>query len=326
MSDELTLAKQVLETESHAILAARDRLDERFCQALDVMSESVKRGGKIVVTGVGKSGKIASKIAATLASLGAPALYLHPTEGAHGDLGVVSAKDTLLALSYSGNSEEILRIFPRMRSLGVKIVSIVGKMKSPMALQSDFTLDGSVAQEAGPLNLAPTSSTTVALALGDAISIALSVRFDFKEEDFAENHPGGSLGKRLTLRVADLMKKGEELPWVGRAENMDKILSEATDKKLGAVLVRDKEGSQKIAGIITDGDLRRALKHKESFFTLTAEQVMTKAPISIPESAKAIQALELMENRPSQISVLPVVNDQLHCVGLVRLHDLIGRL
>lgn len=324
--DELLLAKQVLETESQAILAAKDRLDERFCQAVDVLANSVRTGGKIVVTGVGKSGKIASKIAATLASLGAPALYLHPTEGAHGDLGVVSPKDTLLTLSYSGSSEEILRLFPRVRALGIKIISIVGKIKSPIAQQSDFTLDGSVNQEAGPLNLAPTSSTTVALALGDAIAVALSVRFDFKEEDFAENHPGGALGKRLTLHVSDLMKKGAEMPWVAGSANMDVVLAEITDKKLGAVLVRDKNSSEKIAGIITDGDLRRALKHKESFFTLTADQVMTPSPISIPPTAKAIQALELMENRPSQISVLPVLDDKFRCVGLVRLHDLIGRL
>ncbi|MEW6055264.1 MAG: KpsF/GutQ family sugar-phosphate isomerase [Bdellovibrionota bacterium] len=323
--DDLLQAKRVLEVEAQCILAARDRLDHRFQTAVELVVEAVGLGGKVVVLGVGKSGKIAAKVAATFASTGTPALYLHPTEASHGDLGVVSSRDIVLVFSYSGVSDEVLGLLPNLRARGSKIISIVGNMKSPLALQSDVALDGSVSQEACPLNLAPTSSTTVALALGDALSVALSLRFDFKEENFAYNHPGGSLGRRLTLKVKDLMKKGAELPWVDLEDSMDFVVQVATEKRLGVALVRGHDG--KLAGLITDGDIRRALKHKAKFFELCAKEVMTSKPISIAPEDKAIQALEVMENRPSQINILPVVDPISEaCVGLVRLHDLIGRL
>ncbi|MBI3554700.1 MAG: KpsF/GutQ family sugar-phosphate isomerase [Deltaproteobacteria bacterium] len=317
-------AKRVLEVEAQCIMAARDKLDARFDQAVDLIVEAVKRGGRTIVTGVGKSGKIAAKVAATLSSMGTPALFLHASEASHGDLGIVSSNDVLLILSYSGSSEEVLRLLPSLRSRGTKIVSIVGNMKSALAMESNLALDGSVAQEACPLNLAPTSSTTVALALGDALSVALSRRFDYKEEQFASNHPGGALGRRLTLTVADLMKKGDELPWVASGASMDQVINIATEKKLGAVLVRDESG--KWTGLITDGDIRRALKHKTKFFDFIASDIMTHKPVSVTPGEKAIRALELMENRSSQISVLPVTDPMGSCVGLVRLHDLIGRL
>ena len=317
-------AKRVLEVEAQCIMAARDKLDGRFEEAVELIVDAVKRGGRTVVTGVGKSGKIAAKVAATLSSMGTPALFLHASEASHGDLGIVAPNDVLLIFSYSGSSEEVLRLLPSLRTRGTKIISIIGNMKSALAMEANVALDGSVAQEACPLNLAPTSSTTVALALGDALAVALSRRFDYKEELFASNHPGGALGRRLTLTVADLMKKGDELPWVTATASMDEVINIATEKKLGAVLVRDAAG--KWTGLITDGDIRRALKHRAKFFEFSAADIMTKNPVSVSPGEKAIRALELMENRTSQISVLPVTDTVGLCVGLVRLHDLIGRL
>ena len=321
---DLEQARLVLEVEAQCILAARDRLNENFTKAVELIVATVKGGGKVIVTGVGKSGKIAAKVAATMASTGTPALFLHPTEGIHGDLGVVSDRDALLAFSYSGASAEVLQLIPTLKNRGTKIISIVGNMKSALATSSDFTIDGSVSKEACPLNLAPTSSTTVALALGDALAMALSVRFEFKEENFAGNHPGGALGKRLTLRVSDLMKSPEQMPWISENESVDKVIETITAKKLGAVLVRN--AASKLSGIITDGDLRRALKNREKFFSMKASEIMTLNPITIRSDEKAFKALELMENRPSQIAVLPVVDASGNCIGLVRVHDLIGTL
>lgn len=327
MSEDIAEGKRVLEVEAQCIMAARERLDERFSHAIELIAGAVKSGGKVVVIGVGKSGKVAAKVAATLASMGTPAIFLHPTEASHGDLGMVAVKDLLLAFSYSGSSDEILRLMPRFKGssgMGNKLISVVGNMTSALAQSSDVALDGSVAKEACPMNLAPTSSTTVAQAIGDAIALVLARRFEFKEEDFASNHPGGTLGRRLTLRVSDLMKKGEELPWVDAGASMDAVVDVATEKKLGAVLVRD---GRSWLGLITDGDLRRALKHKEKFFNLRARDIMTTKPVFVGPDDKAFRALELMEKRSSQISVLPVVDSVTgQCVGLVRLHDLIGRL
>lgn len=324
-TSSLDEARRVLEIEAQCIMAARDRLDSRFDDAVELMIAGIRQGGKVIVTGVGKSGKIAAKVAATLASTGTPALFIHAAEASHGDLGMVAPRDVLLVFSYSGSSDEIVRLLPSFRSRGTKIVSIVGNMKSVLATESDATLDGSVAQEACPLNLAPTSSTTVALALGDALSIALQQRFGFKEENFANNHPGGALGRRLTLTVAGLMKKGEDLPWVSETDSMDIVITVATEKKLGAVLVRD--AKSKWVGLITDGDIRRALKAKEKFFQLSARDVMTRDAITVTPEHKAIQALELMENRSSQISILPVIDVvRGNCIGIIRLHDIIGRL
>ncbi len=321
---DLEQARLVLEVEAQCILAARDRLGDSFPKAVELIVSTVKGGGKVIVTGVGKSGKIAAKVAATLASTGTPALFLHPTEGIHGDLGVVSDRDALLAFSYSGSSAEVLNLIPTLKKRGTKIISIVGNMKSTLAASSDATLDGSVSKEACPLNLAPTSSTTVALALGDALAMALSVRFEFKEENFAGNHPGGTLGKRLTLRVSDLMKSPEQMPWISETANVESVIDTITAKKLGAVLVRD--ATSKLSGIITDGDLRRALKNGNKFFAMKASEIMTRNPITIRSDEKAIKALEVMENRPSQIGVLPVVDSSGACIGLVRVHDLIGTL
>lgn len=326
--DDLFEARKVLEVEANCLLATKNRLDQRFSQAIELIVSSHQKSGKVVVLGIGKSGKIASKVAATLSSMGTPAIYLHPTEALHGDLGIVGSHDVLLAYSYSGNSEEVLRVINELRARPhfnqLKIIAIIGNMTSALAQIADVVLDGSVAQEACPLNLAPTSSTTVALALGDAIAAVLSLHFNFKEDQFAVNHPGGALGRRLTLMVKDLMKAKNDLPWVLSNALMEEVVNMATEKKLGAVLVRD--AHQKFRGIITDGDIRRALKHKEKFFSLTANDIMTVNPVAIRFDEKALKALELMENRSSQISVLPVIDDSANCIGLIRLHDLIGKL
>lgn len=323
-------AKRVLELEAKNILAACDRLNKSFSEAITLFKQAILSGGKIVVLGVGKSGKIGSKTAATLSSIGAPAVFLHPTEAAHGDLGLVRKNDAVLAISYSGNAEEILLLLPSLRAIGVKIISIVGQTNSPLANESHVVLDGSVSQEACNLNLAPTCSTTVALALGDALAIVLSKHLGFKEELFALNHPAGILGRRLTLHVLDLMKKDNELPWVNTESTLEEVVNTATEKKLGAVLVCEKPTPQKIAGLITDGDIRRALRQArgqgQRFFELRAKDIMTVNPVCIKSEEKAIRALELMENRSSQINVLPVLDPAGKCVGLVRLHDLIGRV
>lgn len=326
MKEQLTpldTARDVLAIEAKCILAARDRLDSKFEKAVDTIFEVVhKKGGKLIVTGVGKSGKIAAKVAATMSSTGTPALFMHPTEGVHGDLGILSKNDVLLTFSYSGNSTEILHLLPNAKEKNAKIISIVGNIKSTIAQHSDLVIDGSIEREACPLNLAPTSSTAVAMALGDALAMALSVRSNFKAENFAENHPGGALGKRLLLKVSDLMKS--EVPWVDETMKALDVVNEVTAKKLGTVMVRPHSKTKILSGIITDGDIRRSLKSGEKFFTMTAAELMTKNPVKVLDSEKAIKALELMENRPSQIGVLPVTNEKSECIGLVRVHDLIS--
>lgn len=318
---DLEYARQVLTIEAQCILAAKEKLGESFSGAVQTLESCIKQGGKLVVTGVGKSGKIAAKVAATFSSIGAAAVYLHPTEGAHGDLGLVTSRDCVLAFSNSGSTVEILAILPRIQAKGAKIISVLGNLQGPLAKLSDFNIDGSVAKEACPLNLAPTSSTTVALALGDALAMSLALRLDYKEESFAENHPGGQIGKRLTLKVASLMQD-KDLPWVKEDATVPEILKTSTEKKLGAVLVSGPE-----FGIITDGDIRRALAQGEIFFKLLAKDIMTTKPISIAENERVVRALELMENRTSQISILPVTQAGTgKVIGLLRLHDIIGKV
>jgi arabinose-5-phosphate isomerase len=324
--DSLTEVRRVLALEGRAILDCEARLTEgspaarNLVQAIELLQSSLSQGGKIVVTGVGKSGKVARKIAATLSSTGSLAIYLHPTEGLHGDLGIVSPKDAVLALSYTGNTEELARLLPSLVSLRVRIVALCGNGQSQLAQRSDVWIDASVAQEACPHNLAPTTSTTLALALGDAIAVALMQLRGFDAKAFAQNHPGGSLGKRLSLSVADLMHTGAQVPVVAPGAPMDEVIVLSTQKKLGAVLVAE---GPKLVGIITDGDVRRALTHRERFFSMKASEVMTRSPVSARPTLMAFEALELMENRPSQISVLPVVDERGNWVGALRLHDLV---
>jgi arabinose-5-phosphate isomerase len=328
MAQKLDVAAEitrVLKLEGESILLASKRLGSSEAQreigaAVAFLQKALSSGGKIIVTGVGKSGKVGQKIAATLCSTGSMAIFVHPTEGLHGDLGLVSSKDAVLALSYTGNTEELISLLPSLKSLGVPVIGVGGNSRSKLASSSSAWIDASVEQEACPHNLAPTSSTTLALAIGDAIAVALMKLREFDAEAFAQNHPGGSIGKKLHLCVGDVMHRGDDVARVGPGASMDEVVVVSTQKKLGAVLVVDGE---RLEGIITDGDLRRALKHREKFFQLKASDVMTAKPVTANMEMKAVTALELMENRPSQISVLPVTDGAGHWKGILRLHDLV---
>ncbi len=317
---------EALEVETRALQGSAHRFrtekesEQGLVMAVEALAASLDRGGKIVVTGVGKSGKIAQKIAATLASTGSVSIYLHPTEGLHGDLGVLLPQDVVLALSHTGNTDEILRLIPSFRERGVRVVGLGGNPQSRLAQLADAWIDARVDQEACPHNLAPTSSTTLALALGDALAVTLMKLRGFDPGAFARNHPGGSLGRRLQLRVRDVMQPREITPVVTPDASIERVLEEAGRHNFGAVLVVDEA---RLAGIITDGDLRRALRHRESFFDLLARDLMTRSPVTATEDMMAFDALEKMENRPSQIKELPVVDDEQQVRGLVRLHDLI---
>lgn len=328
MSTVLNDVVRVLELEGKAILACSERLrspaqSAHLEKAVQFLKSALDSGGKIVVTGVGKSGKIAQKIAATLSSTGSLAVFLHPTEGLHGDLGLVTPKDVVLALSYTGNTDELVRLLPSLKSLRVPIIGLGGNQNSQLAEKCDAWLDGAVDQEACPHNLAPTTSTTLALAIGDALAVALMQVRGFDARSFAINHPGGAIGKRLNLTVKDLMHGGDRLPTLPPSASMEDVVGASTRFKLGAVVVMD---GRKMLGIITDGDIRRALSHREKFFQLKASDVMTRDPVSAQPGMMASEALILMENRPSQISVLPVVDERKECVGILRLHDLVQTL
>ncbi|MGK5089764.1 KpsF/GutQ family sugar-phosphate isomerase [Bdellovibrionota bacterium FG-2] len=316
--------RRVLELEAHSILECRSRIEGQSAReiesALGCLKNALENGGKIVVTGLGKSGKVAQKVAATLSSTGSLAVFLHPTEGLHGDLGVVSSKDAVLAISYTGNTEELIRLLPSLRNIGAKIVGLCGNSQSRLRDFCDHFIEASVSQEACPHNLAPTSSSTLALAMGDALAVTLMQLRGFDADAFAKIHPAGSLGYRLNLRVEEIMHSGDQLGLVGPHALMEEVIGESTRKKLGGVLVV--EGT-KLLGIITDGDIRRALQHREKFFSFEAQQVMTSHPITVVSSALAKVALDLMENRSSQISVIPVVGEDGSWKGLVRLHDLV---
>ena len=321
---------QVLSNEAVAIQAAADRfsaqpsLADSIDQSIQLILDRTNAGGKVILMGIGKSGKVAAKIAATMSSTGTPAIFVHPTEALHGDLGVVTPHDVVIAFSYTGNTEELLEILPFFERKKIPVIGIGGNAKSKLALKSKFWIDASVEKEACPNNLAPTTSTTLALAIGDAFSVSLLQARGFSTEDFAKNHPGGSLGKRLQLIVKDLMHTyPQNCPVVNPSALMDEVLELSTQKKLGGVLVCE---GQKLLGIITDGDIRRALKHREKFFALSAKQVMTQNPITVSETLLAYDALRIMEDRESQISVLPVVNEKHEAVGLLRIHDLFSNL
>jgi arabinose-5-phosphate isomerase len=320
--------KRVMKMEGDAILKCLDRLDRPEAKksielALQHFQSSLEKGGKIVVTGLGKSGKVAQKIVATMCSTGSLAVFLHPTEALHGDLGLVSKNDCVLALSYTGNTDDLVKLMPSLKNLGVTVVGVGGNAQSRLAELSQVWIDASVDQEACPHNLAPTTSTTLALAIGDALAIALMQIRGFDAAAFAVNHPGGALGRRLTLKVADLMHQGDDVPLAEAQAPIEEVLMTLTKKRLGAVLVVD---GKKLLGIITEGDVRRALQHREKFFSMTAKEVMTAKPVTVQSSDMAKAALDLMENRPHQIYILPVVTAQGEWEGIVRLHDLVKTL
>ena len=308
--------RNVVRIEAEALIALERRIDASFAEAVEMMFSSE---GRIVVTGVGKSGLIARKIVATLNSTGTPAIFLHPADAIHGDLGMVRKEDVVMVLSKSGNTEEIKSIFPLFKQMGVKIISIIGSMDSFLGRTSDIVLDGSVAEEACPHDLAPTASTTVALALGDALAIALLEKRDFTIEDFAFFHPGGNLGKRLLLKLAEIMLTGDAVPSVHAGVPLRDAILEMTSKRLGATCVVDDAGV--LLGIITDGDLRRLLERDSDVHNMLAGEAMTSQPKTISSNALASSALEIMEQY--KITQLIVVNPRKQPVGIVHLHDLI---
>ena len=311
---DLALARKVLETEAAAILALVNQLDEQFEQSVHVLLECQ---GRVIVTGVGKSGIICRKIAATLSSTGTPAFFLHPAEAIHGDLGVVQRTDVVLALSHSGVTDEILRLLETIRRVGARLIAITGFRESPLAQAADVTLSCRVNEEACPLNLVPTASTTAALALGDALAMTLLVKKGFREEDFANLHPGGELGKRL-MRVERLMHAGTKVPAVTAATLMRDAIHEMSSKGLGMTCITDAAG--RLLGIITDGDLRRHLPDRPNLLDGTVADVMTPTPLTIARSTLAVQALNIMEQH--KITSLVVVDAARVVEGVVHLHDL----
>ncbi len=304
--------------EADAIEHAAERLKQEAVErALDYLSTC---GGKIVVLGVGKSGVIAQKISQTLTSTGTVAVFVHPSDALHGSLGVITQGDVVIALSNSGETDEILTLLPTLKNRSIKIISIVGNIDSTLARKSDVVLDASVDKEACPLNLAPTTSTTVALSIGDAIAMTLMQAKGLTEKDFAENHPAGRLGKRLTIRVENLMHESPNISANAGWVDVVKAISKYT---LGAVNVVDE--NEKLIGIITDGDLRRTIETTSpgDLESLSAKEMMTYEPTVATPEILAFDALKLMEDRPRQISVLPVVGEGGKCVGLLRLHDIV---
>lgn len=318
--DIIEEAKLVFDIEIAELKKIRDRLDSGIEKAANLILEST---GKVVITGIGKSGLVGKKIAATLASTGTLSIFMNSAEGLHGDLGMISSKDVVIAISNSGNSDEVVGIIPAIKKIGAKLIAMTGNPNSKLGSRSDVVLDIGVETEACPLNLAPTSSTTATIVMGDALAAILIKLKNFQPENFALYHPGGSLGRRLLLKVRDVMHKGEAVPVGTKDEGIESILLKLSEKRMGAVCIAAADGT--LEGIITEGDIRRALKDKERFFSFKAADIMTVNPIFVTENEMAVDAVEKMENRESQISVLPVLDGKI-LKGIVRIHDLIGRV
>ena len=316
-SSALALARDVLITESQAVAALADRLDARFLRAVELV---LGCRGRVVVSGIGKSGHIARKIAATLASTGTPALFVHAAEAAHGDLGMVTGRDVFIAMSYSGETDELLTIVPILKRGGTPLIAFTGNEASSLAGHADVHLDCRVEREAGPLNLAPTSSTTAMLALGDALAVACLDARGFGPDDFARSHPGGALGRRLLTRVSDVMHTGDAIPMVCADDTVMDALREISRKRLGMTAVRHRDGT--LAGIFTDGDLRRLLERGGDARVTRVRDVMTASPLTIAPQALAVEAAQLLDSgRKNQ---LLVVDAEHRLVGALHMHDLMA--
>jgi arabinose-5-phosphate isomerase len=310
----------LLNLEANAILKTASQLQpDQVEQAVKFLTDC---RGKVILLGVGKSGIVARKIAATMTSTGTHALYVHPVDALHGDIGIVTPADVAMLLSNSGETEELIEVLPHLKNRRVPMIAIVGNTQSTIATHADVTLDATVDREACPLNLAPTTSTTVALAIGDALAMTLMQKRGLTPEEFAFNHPAGRLGKRLTLRVEDLMQSGENNPTLTIAASWIEVVSAITTGGAGAVSILDHE--DQLVGLVTDGDLRRWVQKTKpiELETLTAQRIMTPNPITVMSDQLAYDALKLMENRASQIAVLPVVDRNYRSIGLLRLHDI----
>ncbi len=315
----LEVAARVLRDEAEAILKLIDRLDTSFEDAVNLISHS---SGRVILTGMGKSGHIAKKVSATMASTGTPSFFLHPAEGIHGDLGMVTAQDVIIAYSNSGETGEILNIIPSVKRIGAKMIAVVGNVNSTLAKNSDVVLYAGAEKEADNLGLAPTSSTTAALALGDALAVTLMEKMHFTADNFAVFHPGGSLGRRLLLTVEMVMHKGDNNPVIFENSSIKDALFAMTDKGLGAVSVIDE--NYMLQGLMTDGDVRRGLEKGINFLSLPVKEGMTKKPIVITPDKLAAEALHLMEKHvPHPITVLPVVDNNGKSVGMIHITDLL---
>jgi arabinose-5-phosphate isomerase len=313
----LAVAKRVLKVEAEAVLSLMDKLTNDFEKVVEIIYGCK---GRVIVTGIGKSGLVGKKIAATLASTGTPAFFMHPAEASHGDLGMVTSNDVVIAISNSGETEEIIGLIPFLKRFNVTLISMTGNLQSTLSKASETGLDVSVREEACPLGIVPTASTTATLAMGDAVAIALLIKRGFKEEDFANFHPRGSLGKKLFIKVKDLMHTGDALPLVSSIAPMTQAVVEMSSKRLGVAVVVD--GNGKILGIITDGDLRRGIERwGKSFFNMNAGEVMTKNPKTISEEELAAKALSIMEQY--SITSLVVSDADQKTKGIIHLHDIL---
>ena len=311
----LELARRVLAIEADAVRALIARIDDNFLAAVSLILE---RRGRVVVSGIGKSGHIARKVASTLASTGTPAYFVHPAEASHGDLGMVQAEDVFIGISHSGESEELLAIVPLIKRQGAKLIALTGSARSTLAREADVHLDAGVAQEACPLNLAPTASTTAALALGDALAVALLDARGFSADDFARSHPGGALGRRLLTHVSDVMRRGADVPRVPDTASLRQAVLEMSRGRMGMTAVVDTDG--RLCGIFTDGDLRRALDRVSDFGSAMVSDLMTAAPRTIRQEALAVEAVQLMERH--KINQLLVVDERQRVIGALNMHDL----
>lgn len=311
----LQLARETLDIEASALLQLKARLDDRFVQAVNKVLQAQ---GRVVVTGMGKSGHIGRKIAATLASTGTPAMFVHPGEASHGDLGMIQNIDVVLAISNSGESDELVAILPVLKRQGVPLIAMTGGLTSSLARHADIVLDCSVAKEACPLNLAPTASTTAQLAMGDALAVALLDARGFKPEDFARSHPGGSLGRRLLTHVADVMRQGADVPQVGPDAEFTALMREMSSKGLGATSVTDADG--RVLGVFTDGDLRRLIEKGADLRQLKARDVMHPNPRTVRVDALAVEAAEMMEQ--CRITSILVLDDAGRLCGALNTNDL----
>lgn len=310
------LGLAVIETEAQAVFELTQRIDARFEHACELL---LACKGRIVVTGMGKSGHIANKIAATLSSTGSPSFFMHPGEASHGDLGMITRQDTVIAISNSGNTSELVTLLPLLKRLEVPLISLTGNTESILARTADVNLDVSVKQEACPLGLAPTTSTTVSLVMGDALAIALLQARGFSEEDFALSHPGGTLGKRLLLRIDTLCHQDDELPLISENATISEALIEVTDKKLGMTCVVDNKGF--LVGVYTDGDIRRTLTRQCNINTTQLKEVMTRGARTIRKGMLAAEALAIMQKH--SITSLIVADDKNHPIAVLHLHDLL---
>ena len=311
----LALARETLHTEAQAVAAAAERLGGAFVQAVQLM---LSGSGRVVVMGMGKSGHVGRKMAATLASTGTPAMFVHPAEASHGDLGMITAEDVVLAISNSGESDELTVLLPVLKRMKVPLIAMTARADSTLARHADWVLDTSVAKEACPHNLAPTASTTVQMAMGDALAVALLDARGFRPEDFARSHPGGTLGRKLLTHVRDVMRSGDAVPTVPLTASVTDLMREISAKGLGASAVLDDEGG--IAGIFTDGDLRRLIEQGTDLRTAIARDVMRPRPRTVQEDALAVEAADLMEAH--RISSVLVVNAQGRLCGALNTHDL----